>query len=237
DEIAEIRKRMGMTGAGDQDEATSPDEEEQGGKPTVAKQPAPETDENPITGESGALSLGRLNPVAIKQQYAAGVEDFIGKHKLGDKYYAVRNYDPRVAETLHRLDNAPRAYREKAIANLAKVTQGLTEDQIRLAHMMVDSDSRDYLESAKPAEYSQALHDPRVMDAVNRFKPLQDELTRDREALSWPVRKSLSVEENEAAGPGEDRWMVKDRDGNPIDSFRSEGEARQYVEDNATVEP
>src|SRR5437660_4152302 len=103
--------------------------------------------------------------------------------------------------------------------------------------MMVDSDSRDYLESAKPAEYSQALQDPRVMDAVNRFKPLQDELTRDREALSWPVRKSLSVEEDQTAGPGQNRWTVKDRDGNLIADFRTEAEARSFVDETATVEP
>jgi GGDEF domain-containing protein/2'-5' RNA ligase len=188
--------------------------------------------------ESGTFTPSRLNPLHIREQYRKAAEEFIsGKLKIGDKYYDVAKADSVVADTLHLVDNAPRYFREKATANLKKVLAGLNEDQVRLASLMVDSDSRDYLIEHKPDEYEKAINDHEVMAAVNRFKPLQVEMTEDRIALRWPVRRSMEVHENPNAGFGEDPWMVTDRDGNPLESFKTRGKAERYVVENAEVEP
>ncbi len=195
-----------------------------------------------LADESGTFTPSALAPSRVKAEYAKAAEEFIsGKLKIGDKYYAVAKRDPLVADTLHLIDNAPRYFREKAKANLGKVTQGLSEDQIRLASLMVDSDSRDYLQAHKPDDYNKAINDPEVVTAVKKFEPLQQELTKDRTALGWPVRKSLSVEEitdpNDPNFDIETPWVVKDRDGNPVASFKTKGKAQGFVEKNATIEP
>ena len=191
--------------------------------------------ESILTGESGSFTPAALNPLRIQQSYQSAVSDLIDKKlKLGDKYWKVKEYDPEVADTLHLVDNAPRYFREKAQANLAKVTKGLNEDQIRLTHLMVDSDSRDDLEANHPDEYDKAINDPEVMKAVGAFKPLQEELTKDRQALGWPVRKSLTINEDQtAANP----FIVMDRKGNPVADFKTETQAEKFVEQNATIEP
>lgn len=201
------------------------------------KEAAPKK-ESLVKGESGSLDISKLNPKHIRQTYDKAVDELIsGKLKIGDKYHEVAKHDETVANDLHLVDNAPRYFKAKADANLAKTTAGLTDDQIRLASMMVDSDSRDYLEAHKPEEYSAALGDPKVMEAVDRFKPLQEELTADRKALGWPVRKSLTIEENKDAAADEPKWNVVDRQGTVVDSFKSEGKAQRYIDQNAEDEP
>jgi 2'-5' RNA ligase len=198
-----------------------------------------DTEANPqedlFGGESGAFTPAALNPARITGSYAKLAEKLISeKLKIGDKYWNVKQYDPDVADTLHLVDNAPRYLRAKAAANLKKVTEGLTEDQTRLAALMVDSDSRDDLQTNHPAEYQQAQNDSAVMDAVHRFKPLQDELTANRQALGWPVRMSLHIEEDPTSS---NPFVVQDRQGNPVADFKTEKQAEHFVEQYATVEP
>ena len=163
-----------------------------------------------------------LDPAHLRQQYGKTVNQFLGEHKLQDKYFTVLWGYPKVADALQVIDNAPRYLREKAQTNLTKVTKGLSDDQVRLASMMVDSDSRDFLEQHKPQEFQQAQNDPKVMAAVQSFKTLQDELSTDRTALGWPVLRGLAVEEDPtSANP----WVVKDRDGNPVADFKSQTQA------------
>ena len=207
----------------------------EGGTGTPEKAGAETKLESLLAGESGSFSPAALNPVRIKAAYDSLAKTFINeKLKLGDKYWKVKGYDPQVADTLHLVDNAPRYFREKAQVNVKKVLAGLSDDQIRLAHLMVDSDSRDDLEANHPQEFQQAQNDPEIMKAVKAFEPLQQELTADRQALGWPVRKSLTVENDpSSANP----WVVKDRQGNPVADFKTATQADNFVEKNATVEP
>ena len=203
------------------------------GDPTRKETPA--KPESILTGESGSFSPSALNPVRIKESYQDAIKTFIDKKlKLGDKYWKLKDYDPQVADTLHLVDNAPRYFREKAKANLDKTLKGLSDDQVRLTHLMVDSDSRDDLATNHPQEFQSAIGDPKVVAAIQAFMPLQQELTADRQALGWPVRKSLSVENDpSSANP----WVVKDRQGNPVADFKTATQAENFVEKNATVEP
>ena len=226
----QVEEQPRLFGAGDLGEIIGPGKNQ---KPTL-----PSTRNNGgdtlFSGTSGTFTPAALNPQRIQQNYERGVEQFLGKHKLSDKYFTVREHDPKIADDLQLVDNAPRYFREKAATNLAKVIKGLSEDQIRLVSMMVDSDSRDYLEQHKPQEFRQATQDIEVMKAVHRFEPLQDELTADRQALGWPVRKSLAVEEDPtSANP----FVVKDRDGNSVADFKTQKQAQNYVDQNATIEP
>jgi hypothetical protein len=199
----------------------------------------------PISEDEGGAVLS-ANPLfdprnwkKAGKAYDTAIDRFIDRGlKIGDKYYHVAEYDPKVADNLHLLDNAPRYMREKALANIASVTEGLNKDQVRLAALMADSDSRDYLQEKHPDEYHRALHDPKVMQAVRKFEPLQDELADDRVALGWPVRLSLQAEEDPTVNEGEiGRWTVKDRDGNLVSEFEKEREARKFVEENGIIEP
>jgi hypothetical protein len=204
--------------------------------PVRQNEQEPDTErESLITGESGAFTPAALSPSHIKQSYDDLIKSFIDKKlKLGDKYYKVKEYDPVIADTLHLVDNASRYFREKAKANLDKALKGLSDDQVRLAHLLVDSDSRDDLKTNHPDEYDQATQDPQVMAAVKAFEPLQREITRDRLSLGWPIRLSLHVEEDPgSANP----FVVKDRQGNPVADFKTEGQAEKFVKANATVEP
>ena len=191
-----------------------------------------------LSGEAGSFIPSKLSPAHVRQQYDKAVEELIsGKLKIGDKYHTVAKDDETIANTLHLVDNAPRYFKAKADANLKKVITGLNDDQVRLASMMADSDSRDYLHDQKPDEYKQAMQDPKVQQAIGNFQPLQEELAKDRIALGWPVRKSLHVEENAGAAAGENRWMVVDRKGAPVADFKAETQAMRYAEENGEIEP
>jgi GGDEF domain-containing protein len=194
-----------------------------------------QTPESILAGEEGSFSPGALHPARIHAAYQKAVEDFIsGKLKIGDKYYDVAKVDPEVAHALHLIDNKPMDMTRHAQANVAKVTKGLADDQIRLASMMVDSDSRDFLKANKPDEYKQAMQDPKIMQAVSNFDPLWQELTKDRQALGWPVRQSLHMEEDPAA---DGKFAVKDRQGKIVESFDSDAKAMRYIDKNAEPEP
>jgi hypothetical protein len=196
-----------------------------------------DTEANPqkglFGGESGSLDISKLSPSHIKQQYDQAVSEFIsGKLKIGDKYHDVAKHDETVANTLHLVDNAPRYFKAKADANLKGVTAGLNDDQIRLASMMADSDSRDYLKANKPDEFKQATSDPAVMAAVKKFEPLQQELTKDRQALGWPVRMSM-----EAIEQPDGTFKVMDRSGADLGDFKTAKKANEFIQENGEVEP
>lgn len=195
--------------------------------------------ESLIHGESGSFEPGKLKPSHIREVYNKAVDEFIsGKLKVGDKYYDVAKVDPEIANDLHLVDNGPRYFAKKAESNLAKVTKGLNDDQIRLASMMVDSDSRDYLQEHKTDEYKQAMQDPAVMAAVSNFEPLQKELTNDRLAMGWPVRRHISVEEQPDGFHIVDRdgAEINDADGSPV-KFKTEAAAQKYVMKEGVPEP
>ncbi len=175
----------------------------------------------------------------VGKAYDTAIDRFIDRGlKIGDKYYQVAEHDPSVADNLHLLDNAPRYLREKALANLKSVTDGLSRDQIRLAALMADSDSRDYLQEHHPDEYRKAINDPDIMGALRKFEPLQDELADDRVALGWPVRMNIQVEEDDTVNEGQiGRWKVNDRDGNTVAEFEKQRDALRFVEDNGIIEP
>jgi hypothetical protein len=202
-----------------------------------AKKETPESLGKKKSGEAGFATMGAINPIEVaknlKTVYDQAVKEFInGKLKIGDKYFKVAEHDPTVAHALHIIDNAPMDIKRHAERNIANVTEGLSEDQVRLAAMMVDSDARDFLEAKHPDEYDKAINDPQVMEAVKKFDPMWKELTADRLALGWSIRRNLSVTDEQ-----DDGFHVVDRDGNDEGVFKTEKAAQKYVDENGEPEP
>lgn len=194
------------------------------------------------SGERGSVTtagLVELPIAAVKAALAAKkvYSDFISKAidktlDLGDKYRRVADHDPVIAKALKEKDNAPRYFHDKAESNVQQVIQGLSESQIRLASMMVDNQTREYLQEQKPDEYNQSIADPQVMTAVQRFKRYQDELAAVRVALGWHVRRDLSIFEDE-----EGKWKILDPDGNEVEGeeFKTAKAAQAYVDENGKI--
>lgn len=103
--------------------------------------------------------------------------------KIGDKYQKAREADPAVAEGLHLLDNAPTYLRAKAAQQVHNVIGDLSRAQERLFTLMADADSRENLRTIHPDEYAQAQGDPAIQNALRKYKPLEQELTRLRSQM------------------------------------------------------
>lgn len=198
----------------------------------LAEAKAGEKPESLLAGESGAFTPAALAPSAIKKTYDSFISKAIDKKlDLGDKYQRVAEHDPEIAKALHEKDNAPRYFHDKAESNVEQVIKGLSEEQIRLASMMVDNQTREYLEENHPEQFDQAQNDPAVMKAVKTFKKYQDELAAVRISLGWHVRRDLSMEESE-----DGTWKIIDQDGNETgEEFKSAKKAQEYVEENGKI--
>jgi 2'-5' RNA ligase len=185
--------------------------------------------ESLLTGESGTLTPSLS---AAKAVYAKFINRIIDRNlDLGDKYKRVAEHDPAIATMLKEKDNAPRYFHAKAESNVEQVAKGLNESQVRLAAMMADSDSREFLEENHPEQFQEAQDDPAVMDAVKQFKQYQDELAAIRISLGWHVRRDLSTLEDENGD-----WSVVDRDGNEVETFgKSQKDAQEYAEEVGEV--
>lgn len=110
-------------------------------------------------------------------------EPLISKLGLGEKYEAVRKADPEIAEQLHALDNAPAYLRAKAATNVHDIIGNLSRDQERLFTLMADADSRENLRANRPDEYRQALNDPAIQDALRKYRPIEQEMTKARKSI------------------------------------------------------
>ena len=205
------------------------DEAKSFGPKEAATPKKPEKPESLLTGESGSLNPSLRS---AKSVYANFINRIIDKNlDLGDKYKRVAEHDPAIATMLKEKDNAPRYFYEKALSNVEQTIKGLNESQVRLAAMMADSESREYLEANHPEQFEAAQNDPAVMSAVAKFKQHQDELAQLRIALGWHVRRDLSMLENE-----DGEWTVIDRDGNEVENFgKSQKDAQEYVEEVGQV--
>jgi hypothetical protein len=100
--------------------------------------------------------------------------------KIGDKYRKARAADPAVAEGLHLLDNAPQYLRAKAAQTVQNVIGKLSRAQERLFVLMADADSRENLRMNHPEEYAQAQNDQAIQEALRKYRPLEQELTKLR---------------------------------------------------------
>ena len=196
-----------------------------------------ETSSSSLTEKPPSLlkdESGSLNPSlrAAKSVYAKFINSIIDQNlDLGDKYKRVAEHDPAIASMLKEKDNAPRYFHDKAESNVAQVTRGLNESQVRLTAMMADSDAREFLEENHPEQFQEAQDDPAVMAAVGKFKQYQDELAAIRISLGWHVRRDLSSIENE-----DGTWSVVDRDGNEVgDPFDSQRDAQEFVEESGNL--
>ncbi|MBZ5701019.1 MAG: hypothetical protein LAN84_04160 [Acidobacteriia bacterium] len=103
--------------------------------------------------------------------------------KIGDKYVKAREADPAVAEGLHLLDNAPQYLRAKAAQEVHNVIGDLSRAQERLFTLLADADSRENLRANHPAEYRQAMNDRAIQEALSKYRPLEQELTRLRQQM------------------------------------------------------
>ena len=110
-------------------------------------------------------------------------EPLISKLGLGEKYEAVRNADPEISEQLHALDNAPAYLRAKAAKQVHTIIGSLSRDQERLFSLMADADSRENLRANHPNEYRQAVNDPAIQDALRKYRPIEQEMTKARKGM------------------------------------------------------
>lgn len=104
-----------------------------------------------------------------------------------EKYADVRAHDTEIGDQLQQLDNAPKYFRAKAqdaISNiLGQGESRLTPGQERLFTLLADSDSRENLRTNHPEEFQAATNDPKIQDALQRYKPYEQDLTSARETL------------------------------------------------------
>ncbi|HEV2386774.1 MAG TPA: hypothetical protein VGS20_05905 [Candidatus Acidoferrales bacterium] len=128
----------------------------------------------------GDLLSGRLGKEAWQRFVASPLVRRLG---LGDKYEAVKQADPALAEKLHLLDNAVPYFRAKADRTVQSIISNLSRAQERLFVLMADADSRENLEANHPAEYQAALRDPAIQDALRKYRPIEQELTAARKAM------------------------------------------------------
>jgi|GEM_PF-6067428 hypothetical protein len=107
--------------------------------------------------------------------------------RIGDKYQKAREADPAVAEGLHLLDNAQQYLRAKAAQEVHNVIGNLSRAQERLFTLMADADSRENLRTNHPQEFAQAQRDPAIQDALRKYRPIEQELTRLRGQMGGEV--------------------------------------------------
>ncbi|MGB6876128.1 MAG: hypothetical protein WBD87_08840 [Candidatus Acidiferrales bacterium] len=138
--------------------------------------------------EKGGVSPELLRDVFTgklpKEAYGKFVaEPLISKLGLGEKYAAVRQADPEIADQLHALDNAPAYVRAKAAKAVHDTIGNLSRDQERLFSLMADADSRENLRANHPSEYRQAVNDPAIQDALRKYRPIEQEMTNARKGV------------------------------------------------------
>src|ERR1700730_17789138 len=107
--------------------------------------------------------------------------------KIGDKYQKAREADPAVAEGLHLLDNAPTYLRQKAAQQVHSIIGDLSRAQERLFTLLADADSRENLRTNHPDEYRQAMNDGAIQDALRKYRPIEQEMTRLRGSMGGEV--------------------------------------------------
>jgi hypothetical protein len=107
--------------------------------------------------------------------------------KIGDKYVKAREADPAVAEGLHLLDNAPQYLRAKAAQEVHNIIGNLSRAQERLFTLLADADSRENLRANHPDEYRQAMNDRAIREALGKYRPIEQELTRLRGQMGGEV--------------------------------------------------
>src|SRR5579859_6824229 len=107
--------------------------------------------------------------------------------KIGDKYEKAREADPAVAEGLHLLDNAPTYLRQKAAQQVHNIIGNLSRAQERLFTLLADADSRENLRANHPDEFRQAMSDGAIQEALRRYRPIEQEMTRLRGQMGGEV--------------------------------------------------
>jgi hypothetical protein len=107
--------------------------------------------------------------------------------KIGDKYQKAREADPAVAEGLHLLDNAPTYLRQKAAQQVHSIIGDLSRAQERLFTLLADADSRENLRTNHPDEYRKAMKDSAIQDALRKYRPIEQEMTRLRGSMGGEV--------------------------------------------------
>jgi hypothetical protein len=107
--------------------------------------------------------------------------------KIGDKYKQARETDPAVAEGLHLLDNAPQYLRAKAAQEVHNIIGNLSRAQERLFTLLADADSRENLRANHPEEYRQAMNDRAIQQALGRYRPIEQEMTKLRGQMGGEV--------------------------------------------------
>jgi hypothetical protein len=146
-------------------------------------------------GQQGELYSG-LHPRALVQGVRVlqrAWEDRIARPfidrvlKIGDKYQKAREADPAVAEGLHLLDNAPQYLRSKAAQEVHNIIGNLSRAQERLFTLLADADSRENLRANHPEEFRQAMNDGAVQEALRRYRPIEQELTKLRGKMGGEI--------------------------------------------------
>lgn len=155
----------------------------------TAKREAPVERESLVTGESGSFTPKAVLDVvkAIDKAHDRLADAVLQKLHMGRAYPEVEKQDPRVARDLRELAAAPQYYRAKAENIVEKITGGMTREQEKGFVLLADKDSRDWLHDNKPQEYQSYIHDPRITQALQDYKPYEEDLRDKQKALGGPT--------------------------------------------------
>lgn len=145
---------------------------------------------NRLDSERGFVTLQSLSdlrnlPGAFWRKFIS--EPSLKKMGQGPTHDAVRERDPQLATLQTLRDNVPRDAYGQAKHNVKKILGDAPREQERLASLISDAKSRENLRRNHPAEYQSAMTDPIVQGIVNRYRPLEHELTNERQAMGYPV--------------------------------------------------
>lgn len=186
-ELQEINKRLGVS-----DQNVEKDE----GAETEAP-PEQAEKEKAAKASGGGLAASEegffapkavLDAVkAIDKAYDRVADAALQKIHMGRGFPEVERADPKVAADLRELAAAPQYYRAKADAIVQKITQGMTREQEKGFVLLADKDSRDWLRENKPNEYRSYIHDDRITQALQDYKPYEDDLRQKQKALGGPT--------------------------------------------------
>ncbi|MGC1107098.1 MAG: hypothetical protein WA876_11215 [Candidatus Acidiferrales bacterium] len=123
--------------------------------------------------------FGKINRAYDEHVASPAIEKF----GLGRSHKDIEEIDPKLASRIRRYENAPLYFRTKAEDLVKQIVGNLTPGKERLFTLMADADSRENLRTNHPKEYAEASTDKDVQDALARYRPWEEQLTKARTIL------------------------------------------------------
>ncbi|MFZ1007699.1 MAG: hypothetical protein WAN65_12735, partial [Candidatus Sulfotelmatobacter sp.] len=151
-------------------------------------------DADGLLGKGSRLSAG-IDPTMVRDLYRSlnKTWDDVAEHviqnvtKTGRTHADVEKVDPSLASRIRDYDNAPLYFKTKAEDLVKSIVGPLDRSQERLFSLLADADARANLEKNHPDEYAKAVKDPEIQKAIERYRPIEQELTKARTAIGGEI--------------------------------------------------